>query len=154
MIRQKHAQERESIVAEAIGAVVGELRMIDVADYIAFIRMERFANLADIVDTAAELHFMPGTLRLGHGGDALVDWAGAPRIVLDMELRPRGATVYFTLTLADLEAGIEVNFVSFDEPVDCPAQNTSFLARTLEAARIRPGPGGGPRQPGAMHAPG
>ena len=39
MIRQQHSETREKIVAETIREVVTELRMIDVADYIAFIRM-------------------------------------------------------------------------------------------------------------------
>ena len=99
MNRQPHADTRESIVANALGEVVGELRLVDVADYIAFIRLEHFACLSDLVDSAAELYFMPGTLRLGHGGEAHVDWGGSPRIVLDLELRPRGVTVYFQLTL-------------------------------------------------------
>ena len=51
--------------------------MVDVADYIAFIRLEHFACLSDLVDSAAELFFMPGTLRLGHGGEAHVDWSGS-----------------------------------------------------------------------------
>ncbi|TIT58230.1 MAG: hypothetical protein E5W63_19190, partial [Mesorhizobium sp.] len=72
MNRQPHAKSREIIVASAIEQVVVELRLIDVADYIAFIRLEHFACLSDLVDSAAELFFMPGTLRLGHGGEAHV----------------------------------------------------------------------------------
>src|SRR5207244_13276988 len=99
MNRQPHANSREQIVAGAIQDVVGELRLIEVADYIAFIRLEHFACLSDLVDSAAELYFQPGTLRLGHGGEAHVDWSGNPRIVLDIELRQRGVPVYFLLTL-------------------------------------------------------
>ena len=69
MIRQSHASARELIVADAIGEVVSELRLVDAADYIAFIRLEHFACISDIVDSAAELYFMPGTLRLGHGAN-------------------------------------------------------------------------------------
>ena len=68
--------------------MVAELRLVDVADYIAFIRLEHFATVSDLVDSAAELFFMPGTLRLGHGGEAHVGWSEPPRIVLDLELRP------------------------------------------------------------------
>ena len=63
MNRQPHAKSREIIVANAIEQVVGELRLVDVADYIAFIRLEHFACLSDMVDSAAELFFMPGTLQ-------------------------------------------------------------------------------------------
>jgi hypothetical protein len=137
MNRQPHADTRESIVANALGEVVGELRLVDVADYIAFIRLEHFACLSDLVDSAAELYFMPGTLRLGHGGEAHVDWGGSPRIVLDLELRPRGATIYFQLTLTEYEASVVVNYVSFEKPYEDPQRNTDSLQVAIERARIR-----------------
>lgn len=138
MIRSSHSSSREVIVAHAIREVVSELRMVDVADYIAFIRLEHFACISDIVDSAAELFFMPRTVRLGHGGEALVAWSEAPRIVLDMELRPRGATVYFALSLGASDASVQVNYVSFENPDPDPERNTAFLEEALEDARIRP----------------
>ena len=137
MNRQPHADTRESIVANAIGEVVGELRLIDVADYIALIRLEHFACLSDLVDSAAELYFLPGTLRLGHGGEAHVDWSGSPRIVLDLELRPHGVTVYFQLTLMEDAASVVVNYVSFETPNDNPQRNTDLLQVAIDRARIR-----------------
>ena len=137
MNRQPHTSSREVIVAHAIEPVVAELRLIDVADYIAFIRLEHFACLADLVDSAAELYFMPGTLRLGHGGEAHVDWSGSPRIMLDLELRPQGATVYFQLTLAENDASVVLNYVSFEQPDEDPGRNTQMLEELLERARIR-----------------
>lgn len=143
MNRQPHASTREIIVAKAIEEVVSELRLVDVADYIAFIRLEHFACISDIVDSAAELFFMPETLRLGHGGEAHVGWLETPRIVLDLELRPRGATVYFALSLTALHASVEVNYVAFDQPDPDPERNTAFLEAALEGARIRKGGAGG-----------
>ena len=137
MNRQPHAASREVIVAEAVKDLVGELRLVDVADYIAFIRLEHFATVSDIVDSAAELFFMPGTLKLGHGGEAQVGWTETPRIVLDLELRPVGATVYFALSLDALTASVEVNYVAFDRPDPDPKRNTAFLETALERARIR-----------------
>jgi hypothetical protein len=137
MIRQAHTTSREIVVASAIRDVVAELRLVDVADYIAFIRLEHFSTVSDLVDSAAELFFVPGTVRLGHGGEAHVGWSEPPRIVLDMELRPDGVTVYFALSLSALAASVEVNYVSFDKPDADPAQNTAFLERALEAAQIR-----------------
>jgi hypothetical protein len=137
MIRQPHTNSREAMVADAIRDVVSELRMVDIADYIAFIRMERFGNISDLVDSAAELYFMPGTLRLGHGGEAHVAWTGDPKIVLDLELRPQGATVYFSLTMTAEHAAVEVNYVNFDAPDADPVANTLRLEDSLSAARIR-----------------
>lgn len=137
MNRQPHALSREVIVANAIQELVSELRLVDVADYIAFIRLEHFATLSDIVDSAAELFFMPGTVKLGHGGDAHIGWTETPRIVLDLELHPQGAKVYFSLTLTALTAALEVNYVSFDHPDASPAANTAFLETALQGSRIR-----------------
>jgi hypothetical protein len=137
MHKQAFSQSRESIVAEAIKEFVTELRMVDLADYVSFIHMGRLANLADIVDSAAELYFMPGTLKLGHGGDLQIAWTGDQQVMLDLELKPSGATVFFTLSLGDREAGIDVNYVAFDDPRDEPEDNTALLATALDAARIR-----------------
>ena len=129
MNRHPHSIDREIVVAEAIKDVVSELRMVDVADYISCI--------ADIVQSASELYLMPGTLLLGHGGDARVAWENKPSIMLDLELRPAGACVYFTLHMADEAAAVEVNYVSFDNPDEDPDANTAYLAGALENARIR-----------------
>lgn len=137
MHRQPNSLDREAIVADAIKEVVSELRMVDVTYYVAFIHLERFANVADIVDSAAELYFQPGTLKLGNGGEVHLDWTGSPKVVLDLELKPSGATVYFTLGMTDKHASVDVNYVSFDEPAAEPDDNTAFLQAALEQARIR-----------------
>ncbi len=137
MNRQPHSSAREIIVAKAIQEVVSELRMVDVADYVAFLRLEQHGNLADIVESAAELYFMPGTLCFGHGGTVNLGWSGEPVITLDLQLKPGGATVYFSLCLTALKASVEVNYVAFDESSEDPAQNTRFLATALEGSRIR-----------------
>lgn len=134
---QPHATSREMIVATAIQPVVRELRLVDIADYIAFIRMEHFASVADLVDSAAELFFMPGALRMGLGGEAHVCWTGSPRIVLDLELRPEGAVVYFQLSMTADQASVEVHYVSFEKPDAEPEKNTEYLAAAIEQAMIR-----------------
>ncbi len=137
MNRQPQSLDREIIVADAIREVVSELRMVDVAHYVAYIHLERFASVADIVESAAELYFHPGTLRLGHGGEVHLDWTGTPRVVLDMELKPSGATVYFTLGMTSEHACVDVNYVAFDNPSPEPDENTFFLRSALQGARIR-----------------
>ncbi|MEO9613242.1 MAG: hypothetical protein ABJG86_20250 [Nitratireductor sp.] len=137
MNRQPHTSAREIIVADAIREVVSELRLVDVADYVAYIRLEYFANLADIVESAAELYFMPDTLRFGHGGDVDLGWSGEPTVNLDLQLRPKGATVYFTLNMTALKAGVEIGYVALDDPSPDPMENTRFLANALDASKIR-----------------
>lgn len=137
---QPHSDAREIIVADAIRDVVCELRMVDLADYVAFIHLERFASVADLVDSASELFFQPGTLRLGHGGQVKVDWNGQPEVLLDLELKPTGATIYFTLGLTDTMASVNVTYVSFDVPSPDPDANTRYMRTAIEGARIRKSP--------------
>lgn len=137
MLRQPHTSSREIIVANAIREVVNELRLVDPADYIALIRLESMASLSDIVMSAAELYLMPGTLGLGHGSEVHISWTEPPRIVLDLELRPKGVRIYLKLTLSADAASVELGYVAFDRPSDDPEANTLFLQMALENARLR-----------------
>jgi len=72
----------------------------------------------------------------GAGGDYKLEWDGAPEVVLDLEIKPRGVSVYARLTLADRQAGLEIDHISFQEPFDNPDDNTAFLAKSLQEARF------------------
>lgn len=134
------SRDREKIVADAIWPVATELRMIDVADLISMLRFERHANLADIVASAAELFYLPDTIKLGIGGDYKLDWDTAAKVVLDLELRPVGVTIYIRLTLEHDKAGVEIDHIVFDDPNEDPVVNTAFLGAALAAAAYRPLP--------------
>ena len=67
-----HSTEHEKIVAEALSPVATELRLIDAADLVSLLRYERWGNISDLVASAAELYFLPGTVRFGTGGDSSV----------------------------------------------------------------------------------
>ena len=134
------SKEREKIIAEALRPVASELRLIDAADLIAMLRFERHGDLADLVSSAAELFFLPDTVRLGIGGDYVLDWEGTPRIVLDLELKPKGVSVYARLVLEHDKAGVEINHITFDNPLEDPSRNTDFLETALTAAAYRPLP--------------
>jgi hypothetical protein len=43
--------EREKALADGLRDVAAELRLIDAADLIAFIRTEQFANIANLVNS-------------------------------------------------------------------------------------------------------
>ncbi|MFD1790497.1 hypothetical protein ACI2JN_18220 [Ochrobactrum teleogrylli] len=130
------SNEREAIIAENLHEVVAELRLVDPADYIAFIRCELFANIADVVSSATELYFFPGTLELGHGGDYRCDWQSPPSVVLDMEFRNQGVYAYFRLILSDKTAGVELNHITFEDADQDPAKNTARLRAAFSAARM------------------
>ena len=65
-----------------------------------------------------------------------LEWEGAPEIVLDLEIKPIGATVYAQLILANEHAAVEINHVSFQNPSENPDENTEFLRHSLMAARF------------------
>ncbi|OLP58198.1 hypothetical protein BJF93_06125 [Xaviernesmea oryzae] len=136
MKRCSYSEEREKIVADAIRPVATELRLIDAADFIALLRFESHASLADLVSSAAELYFQPGTVNFGIGGNYRLDWGNSPEILLDLELKPDGVTVYAQLQLAKDKAGIEISHIAFNRPSEDPNENTAFLARSLDAAKF------------------
>ncbi|CAD7055035.1 hypothetical protein REJC140_02269 [Pseudorhizobium endolithicum] len=131
-----HSAEREKILAEAISPVATELRLLDAGDLIALLRLECYGNLADLVSSAAELYFHPGTVNFGAGGEYVLEWSGQPQVVLDLEIKPKGVSVYARLTLADTQAGIEIDHIAFQSPAEDPADNTAFLERSLQEARF------------------
>ena len=130
-----YSAEREKIVAEAICPVATELRLLDAADLVSLLRFECYGNLADLVSSAAELYFLPGTVNFGAGGDYRLDWDTEPEVTLDVELRPQGVTVYAKLMLQKDKAGVEVTHVTFNNPSADPDDNTDFLRKSLAEAK-------------------
>ena len=136
MKKCKFSEQREQIVAEALRPVATELRLIDAADLIALLRFESYGNLADLVASAAELYFLPGTVNFGIGGDYELDWGIEPKVTLDLELKPQGVTIYTQLTLGKDAAGVEITHIAYEQPSDNADENTSFLASSLQAAKF------------------
>jgi hypothetical protein len=62
-----------SALVSAFEPVAAELRLVDAADYIAYIHQEKFANIHDIVNSSVELFFRPGTLTFGWGAEYELD---------------------------------------------------------------------------------
>ena len=138
---RNYALEREMALAEGLRDVASELRMIEVADLIAFIRTEQFGNVATLVASSVECYFLPGTLKFGQSGDINVRWGALPTVNLDMEFQHRGVNVYFRLVLEALQAGVEITYISFDS-FDCeapdPDENTRRLETAIKDARVTP----------------
>lgn len=129
-----YSTPREKILAEALYPVAAELRLLDAADLISMLRLEYHGNLTDLVSSAAELYFHPGTVNFGIGGDYDLDWDMYPTVTLDLEIKPRGVTVYARLVLSADKAGIEINHINFQNPSTDPDADTAFLAASLRDA--------------------
>jgi len=138
MKQHPFSADQERIIADAICTVASELRLIDVADLISMLRFERHGDLADLVASAAEMYFLPGTVKLGIGGDYYLDWGGQPRVVLDLEIRPKNLTIYARLVLEQDCGGVEINHIAFDEPLENAVDQTAVLEESLRAAAFRP----------------
>jgi hypothetical protein len=133
-----HAVDREKALAEGLRDVASELRLIDAADLIAFVRTEQFANIGNLVSSSTELYFKPGTVNFGQSADIDVKWGAAPSVALDMEFRHKRVNVYFRLLLQALQAGIEINYINFENGSDDPHENTRALIEAIADARLGP----------------
>mgnify|MGYP001088595319 CR=1 FL=1 len=136
MRSNEFSSEREAIVLQNMREFAHDLRYVDVADYVAFVRCERLGNIADIVNSAAELFFFPGTLRFGHGGEVELTWEEPPRVALDLEFNNLGVHVYFQLVLRGECMQVELRHVTFSDPRPDTAGNTEMMARAFADARI------------------
>lgn len=136
--RCKHTKKREMALAEGVKELASELRLVDVVDLITFIRSERFANVAHLVNSSAELYYKPATFVFGSSGDIVLKWGDTPSIMLDMEFRHRGVSVFFRLVLQALHAGVEITYISFANPSANPEENTRRLIAAIDDARFAP----------------
>lgn len=117
-IRKRKSLTRERVLAEGIQEVVAELRLVDVVDYVAFLRLEHFGNVSDIVSSSSELFLKPGVLRFAGAGQAQLSWSTKPIIVLALEFRHAGVTVHFQLELGAAAGAVDITYVAFEEPSD------------------------------------
>jgi hypothetical protein len=133
-----YSREREKALAEGMRDVASELRLVDPADFIAFIRTDQFGNIRNLVNSSTEMFFKPGTITFGQSGEVELPWGCAPCISLDMEFHHLNVSAYFRLVLQSLQAGIEISYVSFEGGSTDPDMNTMRLVEAIEDARIVP----------------
>jgi hypothetical protein len=133
-----YTYDREKALAAGIKEVASELRLIDAADFVAFIRTEQFANIANLVSSSAELYFKPDTIKFGLSGDVHLQWGGTPSVSLDMEFHHMQVNVYFRLLLDALQAAVEIDYITFDEGSADPDENTRRLMQAISNARLAP----------------
>lgn len=127
---------REMMIAKQVARIIPEIKLVDAADFIAYIHDEHFANITDIIDAATELHFYPHTMRFGHNGSYLLDWDTPPTITLDMEFSNEGVTAYFQIIISPEGFAIQLENIVFENPSDDDT-NTRILMQALDDARIQ-----------------
>jgi hypothetical protein len=127
---------REKALADGIKEVAAELRLIDIVNLVVFIHIEKHGNIDDLINSSVELYFKPDTLRYGWASSADLTWGGPARIYLDMEFRHLGVTVFFSLILGALSAGVDIHNISFEHSSGDPEENTARLIDAIAAARL------------------
>ncbi len=130
--------EREKALGQGVRELASELRLVEPGDYVAYVRAERFANIANLVASSAELFFKPGTISFGHSGEVDLKWGEPPSVALDMEFRHLCVNVYFRLVLEAQRAGVEITYLSFEAASEEPDDNTRRLVEAIADARLLP----------------
>jgi hypothetical protein len=127
----------ERILAENLADVATELRLIDVADLIGYIRGQSSATLEDLVNSAAELYFKHGALRYALCADMELSWELFPSVSLNMEFCWHGVAAFFRLRLDFACAGVDLQHLSFDDGA-IGEDPGDYFARAIADARISP----------------
>jgi len=131
-----HTLARAKALADAIKDVAAELRLIDVADFIAYIHVEQFGNIQDIVTSAVEMFFKHGTLSYGWAAEFEIEWDRPPTIMIDMEFRHMSVSFTFGLTLQAAQAGVVIRHIAFDDLVEDPQMQTQRLIEAITDAKL------------------
>jgi hypothetical protein len=131
-----HSVLRAKAIADGIMDVAAELRMMNVADYISFIRLEQFNNIRDIVNSSMELYFKHGTLSYGCSADYELEWDRPPSILLDLEFRHQEISVHFNLTLRAAHASIEISEINFATGSLGDVDDTRRLVAAIADAKL------------------
>ncbi|MDX2264362.1 MAG: hypothetical protein NW215_05270 [Hyphomicrobiales bacterium] len=126
----------ERLIAEALTDFASELRLIEAADFVAYLRLGQFANVAALVTSAAELFFKPGALAFTEAGSAELGWSGAPAITLDLKLNRAGVAAEFALRLTDRAAAVRLRSLAIRFPDE--SDQAAALAAALADARRPP----------------
>jgi hypothetical protein len=132
----KQSQRRARMIAEGIKDVAAELRLIDLADFVSFIRLGKFANIQDIVNSSVELYFKHGTLSYACLADFQLEWDCSAAVSLGMEFCHNEVTASFDLTLRAKDACVELHSLTFGEDVDGADMETKQLTAAIADARL------------------
>lgn len=130
--------ELPNALATAFEPVAAELRLVDVADFIAYIHAEKFANINDIVNSSVELFFKPGTLSFGWDAEFELEWNSLPVSTLGMEFRHRSVWLVFKLILRAQQTNVIIEYLSLGKTSGDSRQDMAALIETITDARLSP----------------
>lgn len=136
MLIQEICYELEAAIAEALARVAADLRLVDIGDFIAYLRLEQYSCLTDIVQNAAELYFTPGYVEFAGEGEISAEWGQAPEVTLMLVINSMKATAYVALKLCEDHAEIKLDYVNFSVPFEHDSDRVNLLIEDITANMI------------------
>ncbi|PVB62833.1 hypothetical protein DCO57_05480 [Labrenzia sp. 011] len=130
-------RQRQEAIASALTDFIEDLKLVDVVDFVAYIRTDQHGNIEELIKTAAELYFKEGSLRYSMAAQADVEWETTPKISLDLEFFNRGAWIYFTVVLAWPDNAVNVSYVEVPDAAGDKVKETELLLQALKDARLK-----------------
>jgi hypothetical protein len=88
------------------------------------------------VNSSTELYFKNGTLKYALAAGCSVRWDASPTILLDMEFRHAGVSVFFRLVLSQSRAAVEIIDIFFDETGLAEDEKVRRLLDAVADARL------------------
>ncbi len=82
--QQVYTHAFEQIIADGLTQVASELRLVELPEILTLIRNGQNINIADVVNSSSELHFVSGTLSCARHADYAVQWDGSPAISIEV----------------------------------------------------------------------
>jgi hypothetical protein len=107
--REHSLCQHEQALCDTLSDVINELLLVNPADFIAFIRTEKLANIQDIVDSSTEIHFPRGRLNFAHDARFNLNWNSSPQISIRMNLQHADLNIAFWLHLGDFSPYVTIN---------------------------------------------
>jgi hypothetical protein len=135
LLRQRNTEALEAL-AEALKEVAGELRLVDLADFVTFIHKEQFTNIQDVVNSSIELFFKHGTLTYGAMASFELEWDHPPTVTIGLEFNHSSVSILFDLVLQTFDAGVEIRAISLSDELTTPDEETKMIVAAIAAARL------------------
>ena len=126
----------EKVLAQAMVDLAGELRLIDAIDLLNEQANRRTANIADIVNSAAELFFREGTVLARSDETSGLHWRRTGSIDLNLIFRSTGVEAHFDLSLARDRNRVSLCRLHYQPPTHCQETKLLRLRDALQSARL------------------
>ncbi len=131
-----HFRACEMLLAKAMTETAAEVRMIEPVDLVANIHHERTGHVRDLVESAAELFFKPGTVSICGAGSVRLGWETPVAICFHMEFRNRGVGAYFRLWVSAGEIGVQLDLLDAFRNQTATAETVQQFSAVLDDARL------------------